>query len=84
MILCDKITPDDSPMRAFEYLDSLSLTDDCVVVMVCHMPIVAKLAALLTGESVFAFDLAEAQLIEMPMFALGMGRIVARFMPNSL
>jgi phosphohistidine phosphatase len=82
MTVCDKITPDDDPKQAFEWLDELSLPDSAVVAVVCHMPIVARLAMLLRGESVAGFDLAEVQVLDMPMFALGMASVSARFIPN--
>ena len=78
---CDCIMPDDSAQAAFEWFDELNLPASATIAIVCHMPIVARLAALLTGESAYAFDVAEAQVIELPMFALGMGKIANRFVP---
>ena len=80
---CDCITPDDSAQTAFEWFDELNLPASATIAIVCHMPIVARLAALLTGESAYAFEVAEAQVIELPMFALGMGKIANRFVPVS-
>lgn len=86
MTICDKITPDDDPKQAFEWLDELSLPDSAVIAVVCHMPIVAKLAALLTGEPVHhvsGFNLAEAQVVDLPMFASGMATVSAQFIPHA-
>ena len=85
MTICEKITPDDDPIKAFEWLDELSLPDSAVVAVVCHMPIVARLAALLTGESVHhvsGFHLAEAQVFDLSVFALGMATLSTRFIPS--
>ena len=85
MTICDKITPDDDPKQAFEWLDDLMLPDSAVVAVVCHMPIVARLASLLTGEPIHlvsGFDLAEAQVLDMPIFGLGMAKVLAKFIPN--
>ena len=82
MTNCDHITPDNSPQAAFKWLDELSLPESATIAVVCHMPIVASLAALLTGESSAGFYVAEAQVIEMPMFALEMGKVIARFVPT--
>lgn len=78
---CDKITPEDSPQAAFEWLDSLLLPQSATIAVVCHMPIVASLATLLTGEPCAGFYVAEAQVIQMPLFAQNLGKIVARFVP---
>ena len=85
MTICEKITPDDDPKQAFEWLDDLMLPDSAVVAVVCHMPIVARLASLLTGEPIHlisGFDLAEAQVLDMPIFGLGMAKVLAKFIPN--
>ena len=85
MTTCDQITPDNSPQAAFEWLDELFLPESATIAVVCHMPIVARLAALLTGESVqhiAGFNVAEAQVIEMPVFAAGLGKVTARFVPT--
>lgn len=81
LTICDCITPDDSAQAAFEWFDELNLPESATIAIVCHMPIVARLAALLTDEPACAFDVAEAQVIALPMFALGMGKIVNRFVP---
>lgn len=85
MTICDKITPEDEPKQAFEWLDDLSLPDSAIIAVVCHMPIVAGLAALLTGESVHqvsGFQLAEAQVFELEVFALGLAKRSAKFIPH--
>lgn len=82
---CDCITPDDSAQVAFEWLDALLLPESATIAVVCHMPIVARLAALFTGEplqQVAGFNVAEAQVIELPVFALGLGNVVSRFVPS--
>lgn len=85
MTICEKITPDDDPKQAFEWLDDLMLPDSAVVAVVCHMPIVARLASLLTGEPIHlvsGFDLAEAQVFELEVFALGLAKRSAKFIPH--
>lgn len=85
MTNCDCITPDDDALAAFDWLDELMLPQSATVAMVCHMPIVARLAALLTGESVqhsTAFNVAEVQVIELDVLALGVGKVTARFVPS--
>lgn len=79
---CDQITPDNSAQAAFEWLDELLLPESATIAVVCHMPIVASLAALLTGESSVGFSVAEAQVIQMPMFAADVGKVIARFVPT--
>lgn len=82
MTTCDQITPDNSPQAAFEWLDELLLPESATIAVVCHMPIVASLVMLLTGESSAGFSVAEAQVIEMPMFTTGLGKVIARFVPT--
>ena len=82
MTTCDQITPDNSPQAAFEWLDELLLPESATIAVVCHMPIVARLVMLLTGESSAGFSVAEAQVIEMPMFTTGLGKVIARFVPT--
>ena len=79
---CDQITPDNSAQAAFEWLDELLLPESATIAVVCHMPIVASLVMLLTGESSAGFSVAEAQVIEMPMFTTGLGKVIARFVPT--
>ena len=82
MTTCDQITPDNSAQAAFEWLDELLLPESATIAVVCHMPIVASLVMLLTGESSAGFSVAEAQVIEMPMFTTGLGKVIARFVPT--
>ena len=82
---CECITPDDDALAAFEWLDDLMLPESATIAMVCHMPIVARLAALLTGESlqhVAGFNLAEVHVIDLDVLALGVGKVTARLVPS--
>ncbi len=66
----DDITPSDDAMQAISGLADVQ--GECVLV-VCHMPIVAKLAGLLTGQSPESYALDEALLIELDFVASEMG-----------
>ena len=75
----DDITPSDDAMQAISGLADVQ--GECVLV-VCHMPIVAKLAGLLTGQSPESYALAEARVIELEFVASDMGEEVERFVPK--
>lgn len=76
--ILDNITPDDDPMKALHAL--LDVAGECVVV-VCHMPIVAKMAALLTATHPESYSLAEARVFEAEFIAADMGDELERFVP---
>ena len=65
---CMAITPEDDAKRGIQALvammDEEVLANDGVVVVVCHMNIIAKMVALLTDEPPQAFALAEARVLD--------------------
>lgn len=73
------ITPDDPAAPAVHWLSHL--TQETVVV-VCHMNIVAYIAALLTEDVPEAFDLAEARVYDHPVIMVGLSNEVGRFVPK--
>lgn len=91
------ITPNGDAEQALQALDALfcsipeftalqqaGSTLDKVCVVVCHMPIVAKLAALLTEDIPIAYELAEARVIETTVdgaLLAGFGKQIDRFSP---
>ena len=75
----DNITPSDDAHSALS--DIANIEAQCLVV-VCHMSIVANLAALLTGDYPESFSLAEARVFEMDFVMSGMATEVDRFVPE--
>ncbi|WP_227429597.1 phosphohistidine phosphatase SixA [Psychrobacter sp. I-STPA6b] len=73
------ITPADNAMSALRHLGDVSA--ECVLV-VCHMPIVAKMAALVTATHAESYALAEARVFEMEILAADMGQEIDRFVPT--
>lgn len=82
-VICDAITPDDDPklglLALAEKIDTLP--EGSVVLVVCHMNIIAKMAGLLTGEPPVPFGLAEVRAYELPCVGLGVATEVASFAP---
>lgn len=82
---CPVITPDDDPRLALGWLDNLELPESAVLALVCHMPVVGRLASyccegvLTDGQG---FHLAEVQVLDMPILAAGQGRRLAGFVPH--
>ncbi len=75
----DNITPSSDARTAFA--DIAKIDAECILI-VCHMPIVAKLASLLTDDSPEAFALAEARVFETEFMMMGMAKELERFVPN--
>lgn len=75
----DNITPSDDARLALA--DLANIEAECMVV-VCHMSIIANIAALLTHETPEAFALAEARVFEMPFVMTGMATEIDRFVPD--
>ncbi len=73
------ITPDDPAVPAVQWLSNL--TEETVVV-VCHMNIVAYIAALLTEDVPEGFALAEARVYEHPVIMPGLSEEKIRFIPQ--
>ena len=88
LITLDSITPDDDPMQGLDDLDKLlqakSIGDDACVVVVCHMPIVAHMVAILTGLGAVSFDLAGVAVLETPVIAPDLAQEIAYFSPKQL
>ncbi len=74
------IKPDDDAAQAL--MDLNGVEGDCVLV-VCHMDIVARMAALLLEDWPQGFALAEARAIELPVLAAGMGTELWRVLPHT-
>ena len=73
------ITPSDDARQALA--DIAHIEVECLVV-VCHMSIIAHIAALLTDDYPESFALAEARVFEMDFVMIGMAREIARFVPE--
>ena len=73
------ITPSDDARQALA--DIAHIEAECLVV-VCHMSIIAHIAALLTDDYPESFALAEARVFEMDFVMIGMAREIARFVPE--
>ena len=73
------ITPDDAAAPAVQWLSNL--TQETIVV-VCHMNIIAYMAALLTEDAPEIFDLAEARVYDHPVIMVGLSTEVNRFVPR--
>ncbi|WP_438012725.1 phosphohistidine phosphatase SixA [Psychrobacter raelei] len=79
VIVQPNITPSDDPLQALHSL--MDVDGECVVV-VCHMPIVAKMAAQLTADEPEPFSLAEARIFETVFIAPNMGHEIGRYVPK--
>lgn len=75
----DNITPEDDAREALKTLGEYE--SDCMIV-VCHMSIVAHIAALLTGDYPESFALAEARVFETEFVMMGMATEIDRFVPK--
>lgn len=81
---CKLLTPDSDPVALVNWLDQLDLPESSVIALVCHMPIVGRLASyFLTGSAKhdLGFYLAEAKIIDSAMLAPGLGKTIAQFVP---
>lgn len=80
----EHITPDDNANTAIDGLSDIinPLPDDSCVVIVCHMSIIAKMAGILTGDTPEGFNLAEARVLEMAVFAPDLAVEIDRFIPK--
>ena len=81
---CKLLTPDSDPVAMVNWLDQLDLPDNSVIALVCHMPIVGRLASyFLTGSAKhdLGFYLAEAKIIDSVMLAPGLGKTRIQFVP---
>lgn len=78
--VCDLIKPDDPAAPALKWLSQQ--TGECIVV-VCHMNVIALLAAQLLAESPVAFDLAEAWVLDQVCIGPGQSTRVLALQPPS-
>lgn len=77
----DYITPADDAKTAVKKMSDEFEELNCLLV-VCHMPIVANIAATLIGEWAEDYGLAEARVIDTEVMAADLGTLVDRFIPN--
>lgn len=73
------ITPDNDPMKGLRSL--MDIEGECIVV-VCHMSIVAKMAALLCADEPESYSLAEARVFEAEFIAPDMANELDRYVPK--
>lgn len=74
----DGIKPEDDPAQA---LMALAALEGRCIVVVCHMDIIARMAALLLEDWPQPFGLAEARVLEMPVISAGMATERERLWP---
>lgn len=79
----ENITPLDDHHHAIDDLlaHAEAKQAECVVV-VCHMDIVARICAALTGDAFVSFSLAEARVLEQTVIASGLSKQVTHFIPD--
>ena len=83
-VVLDAITPDADPRLALDLISMMpSKYDAKSIVVVCHMNVIAYMAALLIDEDPEGFSLAEARVFEQPLVLLGLSVERARFAPPS-
>ena len=83
-VVCEAITPDDDPEHGLNRLYKLQQAHGCVdtVLVVCHMPIVARMEALMTASYYgVPFELAEFRVLSAPHFAQGLGTRLTSYVP---
>ena len=90
-ITLGSITPDDDPKQGIDDIDNLIVehfqgvdTSDKTIAIVCHMPIVAKMVAILDGDGLPApmFDLAEYRVLKTDIIAPELAVQIERFSPK--
>lgn len=81
--ICQSITPDDDVKQALMALDELIEPKHACIVVVCHMPIIAKLAQLIGARTQAGFELAQASVFDMAVFGVDQGVQVAQFCPDN-
>lgn len=87
-ITISSITPDDDPNIGLDDIDCAIRhkfgmeTDELTVIIVCHMPIVARMAAILDGLSPSGFELAECRVFGTEVMAPELAKQIAQFIPT--
>ena len=71
---CDCITPDDDPARVLAWLQQQQLSDGWV--LVSHMPLVAALSGMLTGNDRLPFGVGSVACIDLDVVARDGGRLI--------
>lgn len=88
LLTLDSITPDDNPSRGLDDIIDIIYhecgvdNDNLTIVIVCHMPIVARMVAILDGLSLCGFELAECRILQTYVIAPNLARQVAQFIPK--
>lgn len=86
-ITISSITPDDDPSIGLDDIDCAIRhkfgieTDELTVAIVCHMPIVARMTAILDGLSPSSFELAECRVFDTEVIAPELAKQIAQFIP---
>lgn len=83
--ILNEITPDDDPVQALNSISRFLQEEYAqiqTVVVVCHMPIVAKMAALLEEQDLMPFELAEYRVFEAPAVAISFATLCGQFIPT--
>ncbi|MDO4441249.1 MAG: phosphoglycerate mutase family protein [Moraxella sp.] len=86
-ITVSSITPDDDPQIGLDDIEYAirhkygTQTDNLTAVIVCHMPIVARMTAILEDSTPSHFELAECRMLDTEVIAAGLARQVGRFVP---
>lgn len=82
--LTDRITPEQDPREIVVWLDGMDLPEESVIALVCHMPVVGRLAAFLfdSRDGATPFALAEVRVIDLPVAAAGQGVSEGGFVPH--
>ncbi|UNU73193.1 phosphohistidine phosphatase SixA [Moraxella nasovis] len=84
----DGITPDDNPMAGVQAIDEAILqyfdgkADDKTVAIVCHMPIISSMVAILDGNTPTYFDLAACSVLDAMVVAPEYAKQINRFIPS--
>lgn len=83
--VCNAITPNDESMAGLNAIQGL-IDDDVIlqdktVAVVCHMNIIAQMAALLTNTTPEPFALAQARVYELSCIDVGQAVEIERFTP---
>lgn len=86
-ITISSITPDDNPAVGLDDIECAIRhrfgvdTEHLTVAIVCHMPIVARMTAILDGLSPTSFELAECRVFQMSVISEGLATQIAQFIP---
>jgi phosphohistidine phosphatase len=78
VVICNTIKPDDDAQVAVEWLSQLPYES---IAVVCHMNVVAHIAATLVEESFQPYALAEARIYEQAVIAPGLSTQLKSFIP---